>query len=268
MLVQWSFLAVIQGFTEFLPISSSAHLILPSQLLGWPDQGLAFDVAVHLGSLLAVLVYFYQILWQVSRHFCCSLLRAPHDPKMALQGWFLIVATLPAVAIGFLLKSFIETSVRDHALIIIATSTLLFGLLLWWADARATQRRGLADLRWKDAVCIGLAQALALIPGTSRSGITMTAGLMLGLTRTDAARFSFLLSIPLIIAAGSLLMIDLIEQPAEFDLTALVYGSVLSFISALACIVFFLKWLQSSGLWPFVAYRLLLGGFLFFVYFM
>jgi len=262
---QWIVLAVLQGVTEFLPISSSAHLILPSQLLGWVDQGLAFDIAVHVGSLLAVILYFRKTILQLAIHFCLSLIKKKHEPGLARQGWFIIIATIPAVIVGYLAEGFIETSLRS--ILVIAVTTTVFGLVLWWADAKASQRRNLEQLTWKDALLIGLAQAIALIPGTSRSGITMTAGLMLGLNKVDTARFSFLLSIPLIMAAGLLKTIELIQTPSAFDIQALMVGSVISFVSAFACIMLFLKWIERSGFLPFVIYRLFLGAVLFFVYF-
>jgi undecaprenyl-diphosphatase len=268
---QWIVLAVIQGITEFLPISSSAHLILPSQLLNWPVQGLAFDVAVHVGSLAAVVIYFRKTILELAIHFIASLLRKPHDSALSMQGWFIIIATLPAVIVGYLAEDLIDQLLHAEGsnlpTLVIAITTVVFGLALWWADVRAKQTRDMKDLNWKDALFIGLAQALALIPGTSRSGITMTAGLMIGLNKVDTARFSFLLSIPLILAAGLLKSIDLVQTPSEFDLEAIAYGTLLSFVSAFACIVLFLKWIERSGFLPFVIYRLLLGAILFFVYF-
>ncbi|EAR10491.1 undecaprenyl-diphosphate phosphatase [Reinekea blandensis] len=264
-ITQWIVLAVIQGITEFLPISSSAHLILPSQLLGWTDQGLAFDVAVHVGSLMAVIIYFRQTLIRLATSFIASLMRRPHDKSETLLAWLIILATIPAVIFGYVFEDLIETHLRS--ILVIAITTTVFGLLLWWADVQAPAKRSLEDLGWKDALLIGLAQALALIPGTSRSGITMTAGLMLGMKKRDTARFSFLLSIPLILAAGLLKTLDLIQTPSAFDLSAIVYGTALSFVSAFACIVLFLKWIERSGFLPFVIYRLILGAFLFFVYF-
>lgn len=262
---QWIVLAVIQGVTEFLPISSSAHLILPSQLLGWSDQGLAFDVAVHVGSLLAVIIYFRKTLIQIITHCWLALFQKNHDASISTQGWLIIIATIPAVIVGFLAENFIENNLRS--ILVIAITTSVFGLVLWFADVKARETRRLADLKWTDALYIGLAQALALIPGTSRSGITMTAGLMLGLNRVDTARFSFLLSIPLILAAGLLKTIELIQTPSAFDIQAIAFGTVLSFISAFACIVLFLKWIERSGFLPFVIYRLLLGAALFIVFF-
>lgn len=263
--VQWIVLAIIQGITEFLPISSSAHLILPSQILGWPDQGLAFDVAVHIGSLLAVVAYFWKTLVSIAQHWLLSLVKKPHEETEARLGWWIIIATLPAVAFGYVFEDFIETHLRS--VLVIATTTIVFGLLLWWADRHAGESQSLKSMTLKSVLVIGFAQALALIPGTSRSGITMTAALMMGLNRVDSARFSFLLSIPLILAAGTLKSYDLVQNPEAFDLTAMAYGTVLSFVSALACIVLFLKWIERSGFLPFVIYRLVLGAALFLLYF-
>lgn len=263
-LIEIIVLALLQGFTEFLPISSSAHLILPSQLLGWQDQGLAFDVAVHVGTLLAVLLYFRQDVGTLLVNWTGSF-RGHHnrDSKLA---WLIILATIPAALFGLLAKDFIEIYARSA--LVIAATTIIFGLLLWYADAKATQVRDNYSLTIKDVLIIGLAQAVALIPGTSRSGITMTAGLMLGLDRQSAARFSFLISIPIILLAGGYQTLKLIQSPDAVDWQAIALGSVLSFIAAYVCIHFFLKVIERMGMLPFVVYRLALGVFLLgFVYY-
>lgn len=249
-------LAVIQGLTEFLPVSSSAHLILPSQLLGWPDQGLAFDVAVHVGTLAAVVWYFRREVSRLTIAWAGDTLqrRIGEDSGLA---WAVIVGTVPAGLAGLLLDDLIETHLRSS--LVIALSTIGFGLALWWADAVGRRERELPALKMRDAVIIGLAQALALIPGTSRSGITITAALFLGLRRESAARFSFLLSIPLILAAGLLKTLELAEQGTGADWSAILLGTVFSFISALLCIHLFLVFLERIGMMPFVIYRLLLG---------
>lgn len=180
-------LALIQGLTEFLPISSSAHLILPSQLLGWPDQGLAFDVAVHVGTLAAVVFYYRKEVAELVVGWFNSL-RGQHSSHSRL-AWFIIWATVPAALAGLLGNDLLENFGRSA--LVIASSTIAFGLVLWYADARASETSSLKALTLKQALLIGVAQAIALIPGTSRSGITITAGLLLGLTRMDAARFSF-----------------------------------------------------------------------------
>lgn len=251
-------LAILQGLTEFLPISSSAHLILPSQMFGWQDQGLAFDVAVHAGSLFAVVLYFRQEVGRMAVSWVKSF-TGNHDQDSKLS-WLIILATIPAGAIGYLLDDFIELNLRSAT--VIATTTILFGLLLWWADKHAKQLKGEYQLSLKNVIVIGLAQVLALIPGTSRSGITITAGLMVGLTRKAAARFSFLLSIPLIFAAGGYQALKLSQEVVPVDWAALGWGTLLSFVSAYACIHYFLILVEKIGMLPFVIYRLALGGVL------
>ncbi|MBL3557361.1 MULTISPECIES: undecaprenyl-diphosphate phosphatase [Marinobacter] len=249
-------LAIIQGLTEFLPISSSAHLILPSQILGWPDQGLAFDVAVHVGTLAAVVWYFRTEVVRLSVAWAGDTARGRVGQDSGL-AWAVIAGTIPAGLAGLLLNDFIESSLRSG--LVIAASTIGFGLVLWWSDAVGRRARELPSLTMKDAVIIGLAQALALIPGTSRSGITITAALFLGFGRDAAARFSFLLSIPLILAAGLLKTLELVEQGGATDWAAIALGAALSFVSAVICIHLFLKFLEQLGLMPFVIYRLVLG---------
>ncbi|RUO62907.1 Undecaprenyl-diphosphatase [Pseudidiomarina planktonica] len=254
-MLETALLAIIQGLTEFLPISSSAHLILPSQLLGWQDQGLAFDVVVHLGTLLAVVTYFRAQVADLLVGWLGSF-RGQHNEHSRL-AWLIIWATIPAALFGLLAASSIEQYGRSA--LVIAVTTILFGLLLWWADCRASERQNMSQLTLKQAIIVGLAQALALIPGTSRSGITMTAGLFLGLKRTDAARFSFLLSIPVILMAGGYQTLKLVQSPVAVDWLALGTGLVLAFVSAYLCIHFFLKIIERMGMLPFVIYRLLLG---------
>ncbi len=254
-------LSLIQGLTEFLPISSSAHLILPSQLLGWPDQGLAFDVAVHIGTLAAVLLAFRRevanILGGWFGQFAGSGSLASRQTDASWLGWMVLLATLPAVIVGGLFNDLIETSLRSS--LVIALATLGFGLLLWWADVRGSRSRDLASLSLKAALIVGLFQALALIPGTSRSGITITAALLLGFDRQSSARFSFLLSIPLIVAAGTLKGLELAETGTDAALHDVLIGIGLSFVAALVCIKLFLAALDRIGMWPFAVYRLVLG---------
>jgi undecaprenyl-diphosphatase len=248
-------LSLIQGFTEFLPISSSAHLILPSQILGWNDQGLAFDVAVHIGTLLAVMIYFRrEVVTLLIAWFGSFSGRHNGESRLA---WWIIVGTIPAGLFGLLAKDLIETYLRSAW--VIAGTTIVFGLLLWWADVRAKQVINEYKLSLSNAIFIGLAQAIALIPGTSRSGITMTAGLMLGMTRESAARFSFLLSIPVIIMSGGYTALGLFEDGAVVNWGEMGYGLILSFISAYVCITFFLNVISKVGMLPFVIYRLMLG---------
>lgn len=270
-------LALIQGLTEFLPVSSSAHLILPSQLLGWQDQGLAFDVAVHIGTLLAVLIYFRQEVGTMAVAWVNSITKKQHTQDSRL-AWQIVLATIPAALFGFFGKDLIELYLRSST--VIATTTLIFGLLMWWADANASQIKDEYKTGWKGALLIGFSQMLALIPGTSRSGATITAGLLLGLTRNAAARFSFLMSIPIIAMAGGYLTLklvlqgdvrevlvagELITQTLPVDWFAMSLGVVISFVSALACIHVFLRVLEKVGMLPFVIYRLALAAGLFYL---
>ncbi|MCU4674857.1 undecaprenyl-diphosphate phosphatase [Catenovulum sp. 2E275] len=254
-------LALLQGFTEFLPISSSAHLILPSQILGWQDQGLAFDVAVHIGSLAAVLIYFRKDVVEILSAWFKSLATKQQTENSQL-AWWIIIATIPALVFGLIFKDIIEEYARSS--LVIATTTIVFGLLLWWADAKAKQNLDMKMLGWKKALFIGFAQAIAMIPGTSRSGITITAGLMLGLNRVAAARFSFLMSIPIILIAGGYETLKLVSSNEIVDWSAIGLGTLLSFISAYTCIYFFLALIEKMGMLPFVIYRLILGAGLFY----
>lgn len=250
-------LALIQGLTEFLPISSSAHLILVPVLTDWVDQGLAFDVALHLGSLGAVVFYFRHELTAMTSSWTRSVSGKGTDDDARL-AWWVILATIPVGLAGLAFQDAIETVLRSP--LVLAGGLIVFGLLLGYADWRFRGQRDESSMTWKDALWIGLAQALALIPGTSRSGITMTAALMLGLNREASARFSFLLSIPVIILAGSHQTLGLMAASIPVDWTAMVVGVVCSAISAYACIHFFLVFIRRIGMQPFVIYRLLLGA--------
>jgi len=258
-LLQVIVLAVVQGITEFLPISSSAHLILVPELLGWPDQGLAFDGAMHVGTLTAVLWYFRRDLWPMTRDFGRSLRGHGLTPDGRL-AWAILLGTLPTAVAGLLLHDVVEGPLRRVE--VIAATTIIFGLLLLLADRTARQTRDEYGFRWRDAAIIALAQVLALVPGTSRSGITMTAGLMVGLTRTGAARFSFLLSIPITALAGGYEILRLAQTDAPQRLDTALIAAVAAAISSYLSIVFLIRLLQSRGMTPFVVYRLLLGGYL------
>ena len=251
-------LAIVQGLTEFLPISSSAHLILTPKILEFADQGLAFDIAVHLGSLAAIISYMRRDLWLMVTDFFGSFGASGQTTENSRMVWLIALATVPIVIFGGLFKSFVESDLRTTA--VIATTTILFGLLLLWIDIRGKHERNEHQLSWRDGLIIGLFQVLAIIPGTSRSGITMTAGLMLGLTREAASRFSFLLAIPTIIMSGALAALDLLKSGLAVDWNTLFLGIILSFIAAYTCIHFFLRFVERIGMLPFVIYRLLLGG--------
>lgn len=258
-LFQVIILALIQGVTEFLPVSSSAHLILPSQLLGWSDQGLTFDVAVHFGTLLAVVTYFRRDILALARgwvHSASGYRQSP-DGRMA---WALLLATVPAATAGFIFEDYIEANLRSIA--VIGATTAIFGILLQYADWSGHKRGTLAETTWGGFLLIGLAQALALVPGTSRSGITITAGLLLGLRREEAARFSFLLAIPLIAGAGMFKTLELVATGTTSELGAALLGAGVAALSAFACIHLFLRFVNQVGMLPFTVYRLLLAAVL------
>jgi undecaprenyl-diphosphatase len=249
-------LAVLQGITEFLPISSSAHLILLPHLMEWSDQGLAFDIAVHFGTLVAVVTYFYKDLHAISAEWGHSLSSGRQTPSSRLF-WGIVLATVPIGLSGLFLKEVVETHLRSS--LYIAIGLIGFGLLLSWADWR---KRGSGDeynLTLAGMIFIGCAQVLALFPGTSRSGITITAALLLGLGREGASRFSFLLSIPVILLSSVFQLIQFIGIPEPIEWTPLLAGAVIAAISAMACIHFFLAFIRRIGMQPFVAYRMVLG---------
>jgi len=251
-------LALVQGITEFLPVSSSGHLILVPALTGWPDQGLVIDVAVHVGTLGAVALYFRRDL-RIMTAGIFRFIRGRRDSGAKLAG-LVIIGTVPAVVAGYLLNKYYPGGIRGIE--IIAWTTLAFGILLYAADQLGMTVRRIEHLRFGDVLIIGLAQALALIPGTSRSGITMTAARFLGFERREAARFSMLLSIPVIIGAGALKGFELYRM-GDVQLTsdAFVAGG-LAFFAALFTIAILMAWLKRSSFTPFVIYRIALGGFL------
>lgn len=260
--IQILVLALVQGLTEFLPISSSAHLILVPRLLGWEDQGIAFDVAVHVGTLSAVLWYFRHDLIPLFNDWLQSIHLRKHTGDSTL-AWGVLLGTIPVGLAGLLLKDYVDY-LRDP--LVIAATTLIFGGLLWYADAFGRKQFSEHQLTWKAILIIGLAQAVALIPGTSRSGITMTAALILGYTRKGAARFSFLLSIPVIILAGGLETGKLIKSEQIIHWNELVLGIIFSAVSAYLCIHYFIKLLDSVGMTPFIIYRLILGVVLLWIF--
>ena len=258
-LIQVIVLAIVQGLTEFLPISSSAHLVLASIVLGWQDQGLLIDIAAHAGSLLAVMIFF--------RHELREMLIAAFNPRavgssreLRLIG-HIVLATIPIIIAGLLFADLIEKYTRTAE--VIAFTTIAFALLLAYADRVGRNLRNEYQLRWGEVLLIGFAQALALVPGTSRSGVTMTIGLMLGLTKVAAARFSFLISMPTILAAISYKTLQVTLTDIQIDVTAVVSVFLLSGVVAYICIDVFLRLVSIIGMMPFVIYRLLLGGLLF-----
>ena len=249
-------IAIVQGVTEFLPISSSGHLILNPYFTGLPDQGLAIDVAVHVGTLAAILVYFARDVWALARG---GLNVVGVGEAKQERHWFLwiVLGTIPAVAVGLTFKAFDITDYLRSAELVAGT-LIFYGILLFIADRWGPQERSFEQLTLKDAMIVGLAQALALIPGTSRSGVTMTAARFLGFTRTEAARFSFLLSIPAVAGAGLLVGLDLMEAGASQQKDAVISG-ILTFLAALAAMAFLMRWLRRASMTVFVVYRIALG---------
>jgi undecaprenyl-diphosphatase len=260
-LLQAIVLGIVQGLTEFLPISSSAHQRIVPAMLGWEDPGAAFTAVTQLGTEAAVLLYFRHDLWQAARGWTLSLvrpeLRGTFDARL---GWYLIAATIPIGIFGLLFEHEIETGARD--LYLIGTVLVVFALVLWWADRRGAHDRQIDDLSFRDGVLIGLAQALALVPGVSRSGATMTAGMLLRLTRPSAARFSFLLAVPAVVASGFFQLAGIIsgekggEEPIGFVLVA----TLVSFVVGYTAIAWLLRYLTSHSVGIFVAYRVALGA--------
>jgi undecaprenyl-diphosphatase len=258
-LIQAIALGVIQGVTEFLPISSIAHLRVIPALLGWPDPGAAFSAVIQLGTLAAVLVYFASDLWSMTRAALRGMADGrPWEKREARLAWFILVGTLPIVVCALLFKRFIVGAFRS--LYVISGSLIVLGIFLWLAERRAAFRRGVESLGWVDSQLIGAAQALALIPGSSRSGTTMTAAMFLGLTREAAARFSFLLGIPAIGAAGLFELRELVQRGlGGAELSALAIGILTSAASGYLAIDLLLRYLRTRTTYIFVWYRIGLG---------
>jgi undecaprenyl-diphosphatase len=248
-------IAIVQGITEFLPISSQAHLILVPRFTGWCDQGLLMDIAVHVGTLGAVMVYFWRECFSMGKG-ALDIARARKTKEGTLL-LCIVLATLPVIAGGYTMKEYLGWDLRS--LTVIGWATLGFGVLLWMADRWGLRVRRVEHMTFGTAFIIGCAQVLALIPGTSRSGITMTAARMFGFERSDAARFSMLMAIPVILAAGTLTGLDL-AKAGNIQLTrdAIMAGG-LAFITALVAIAALMGWLRKSSFAPFVIYRILLG---------
>lgn len=256
-------LALVQGITEFLPVSSSGHLILMPKLLGWEDQGLAFDVAVHVGTLLAVVVYFRDEVMLILRDTIASLAGNKGTAHSKL-GWQLVFATIPVGLAGLLFNDSIGSTLRSPRYI--AAAMIIFAVILWWVDKNSRQSRDIASLNWRDVLVIGVAQAIALMPGVSRSGMTMVAALLLGLNRDGAARFSFLMAIPVIILAGGLKTIELIQSELSIDWFNISLGVVVSAIVAFVCIHWFLGFIRRFSLAVFSVYLFTLGLFILYIF--
>jgi undecaprenyl-diphosphatase len=254
-------LGVVQGLTEFLPISSSAHLRIVPAFLGWEDPGAAFTAVCQLGTEAAVLIFFRHELWSIVTKW----LRALRDPSLRSHpdvrlGWFLIVATIPIGILGFAFRDQIETGARN--LWLVGTVLIVFALVLGYADRVGRHERDIEQLSRRDGILIGLAQSLSLIPGVSRSGATMSAGLLLGLQRPAAARFSFLLAVPAVVASGLFELKDVIagDERVNSPLGYVLVATVIAFIVGYAAIAWLLRYLANHSVRVFVIYRVLLGG--------
>jgi undecaprenyl-diphosphatase len=252
-------LGIAQGLTEFLPISSTGHLRIVPAFAGWEDPGAFFTAVVQLGTMLAVVIYFWRDLLRIVRTWSLSLrrpeLRGELDARM---GWYVIVATIPIVIFGYAFRDQIETGARN--LYLIGVVLIVAGLVLLAADVTSKRSRGVEDVGMRDAIWVGLAQALALVPGTSRSGATITAGLFLGLKREAAARFSFLLSVPAIVLSGLYGLLEIFTGDSDADIGALVIATVFAFIFGYAAIAFLLRYLATHSMLIFVIYRVALGA--------
>ncbi len=269
-LFQAIILGIVQGLTEFLPISSSAHLRIVPALFGWDDPGAAFTAIIQIGTLAAVLIYFYEDIYRITIATLKGLFSgAPFATQDSKMGWMISLGTIPIVVFGLLFKDEIETSLRSlyvisSSLILLALILMLAEYLIKQAEARGERLKRLNNLSWLDAIVVGFAQSLALIPGSSRSGTTITGGLFLKMNRETAARFSFLLSLPAVFAAGIYQLIKVFPelQSSEEGLLNLVAATIVSGIVGYASIAFLLDYLKKHSTYLFIIYRIVLGCFL------
>ena len=254
-------LALIQGLTEFLPISSSAHLVILPKFLDWPDQGLAFDVVLHFATLCAIIFYYRTTLVVISKDFFSSIVNRRLEGE-AILAWAILLGTIPVGLTGILFEDYIESNFRSYH--VVAFVTIFFGILLGFSDwIQKTIGKSRDFIRGSDILIIGCFQALALIPGVSRSGITITAALFIGLSRALSIKYAFLLSIPVITLATLLKTFELSTVASQVDWTLLLMGFIIAFIAAYTTIVFFIRLVERIGFMPFVIYRILLGALLF-----
>jgi undecaprenyl-diphosphatase len=257
-LIEAIVLGLVQGLTEFLPISSTAHLRIVPELLGWKDPGAAYSAVIQLGTVAAVLIYFRRDLVNLTTAFFQGLVRRqPFATLESRLAWFVLVGTLPIGVCGLAFKKYIETSLRS--LYVISASLIVLAIILFIVERVASHQRTVADMRWRDGLIIGAWQALALIPGSSRSGTTLTGALSLGLKREDAARYSFLLSIPATSLAGVFELKHLLEADTRPSTMALATGTLVAFGSGLAAIAWLLRYLRTRSTMIFVVYRVVLG---------
>ena len=266
-LLQSIFLGFLQGLTEFLPISSSGHILIVPAILGWEDPGAAFTAVIQLGTEAAVLIYFRKDLWQIGSTWTRSLTRSELRGELdARMGWYLIAATIPIALLGFIFQDQIETAARN--LWVVGSMLIVFGIILGIADNVGTRSRKVGDLSIRDGILIGFAQSIALIPGVSRSGATITAGLFLGLERAAAARFSFLLAIPAVVLSGFFQLYKILsgEEALGEPMINIAVATLVAFVVGYAVIAWFLRYLSNNSFAIFVGYRIILGtGVLFLV---
>jgi undecaprenyl-diphosphatase len=252
-------LGLIQGLTEFLPISSSAHLRIFPELFGWGDPGAAFTAVIQIGTELAVLIYFRKDIWRIGSAWVRSLFRAEHRGTMdSRMGWYIIIGSLPIVVLGVLLKDVIERDFRN--LWIIGTTLIVMGVVLGVADRVGRTDRSIGKITLKDAVLMGVAQALALVPGVSRSGATISMGRFLGFDREAATRFAFLLAIPAVVGAGVFELKEIPNGHNDFGWGPTITATVVSFVVGYAAIAWLLRYVSTRSYTPFVVYRILLGA--------
>jgi undecaprenyl-diphosphatase len=259
-LLQSIILGFIQGLTEFLPISSSGHILVVPAILGWEDPGAAFTAVIQLGTEAAVLIYFRRDLWQIGTTWIASLRRPELRGGLnARMGWYLIAATIPIAILGFAFQDQIETAARN--LWLVGSMLIVFGVILGVADNVGSRQRSVGDLSFRDGVLIGLAQSIALIPGVSRSGATISASLFLGLERPAAARFSFLLAIPAVVLSGFFQLYKILsgKEAVGEPLVNVAVATLVAFVVGYAVIAWFLRYLSNNSFAIFVGYRLLLG---------
>ncbi|WP_116948674.1 undecaprenyl-diphosphate phosphatase [Jiangella endophytica] len=271
---QAAVLGVLQGLTEFLPISSSAHLRIYPELFGWEDPGAAFTAVTQIGTEAAVIVYFARDIGRIVSAWFRSLRgsraaersrgrrrRNTYDPQDARMGWFVIIGTIPIGALGYVLQDVIRDDFRS--LWIVATTLVVLGVILGIADRVGRKERTIADLTYKDAILIGFAQAMALIPGVSRSGASISMGLFLGLDRAAAARFAFLLAIPAVLGSGIFEWPGAMEEGSVIGVGPTILATVIAFLVGLGVIAWLMSWLEKRSFAPFIVYRIALGLFTF-----
>lgn len=250
-------MGVVQGFTEFIPVSSTAHLRVLPELFGQKDLGAAYTAVVQIGTLFSLLLYFGWDIYKLVADFFVSIIKKDYQNRNFLLSLYIIIGTIPIVVFGILFKGYVENELRS--LIVIASSLIVFAILLLLSERIGEKKKQIEEMNFKDAIMIGIAQAFALIPGASRSGVTICMALFLGYKRDVAARFSFLLSIPSVFAAGIFEMKEVFNSDVNFNIASVLIASVFSFLSGLAAIEFLLRYLENHRIDIFAYYRIVFG---------